>query len=69
MDRSIQYYGDLKNEDLIMEVFFDQFPRSGDFKIESVQRGLIDILAKDGTIIPGTGYNGGTIIHRQKIKI
>lgn len=67
--RNIIYYGDLKNQELEMVFSFDQFPGSTDFMIESVQRGLIDILAKDGTIIPGTGYNGGTIIHRQKIKI
>ncbi len=59
----IQFYGDIKSNDVVMKLKFDTLPKNGSFKLETVQRGLIDIIAKDKTIIPGTGYKGGTIIH------
>ena len=65
----VQYYGDVMNKELLMRIRYSEFPENGEFWLETVQRGLIEILDINEPIIPGTGYTGGTIIHRYKVKI
>ncbi len=65
----IQFYGDVKNNSMNLTIEYSEDIGEQFILVETVQRGLIDKIAKDGTIIPGIGYRGGTIIHSHQIEI
>jgi len=66
---TLQFLGNIKEEPIAIEIQRTLESKHGSFILETVQRGLIEKIAKNGTIIPGTGYTGGTIIHRHRIDI
>lgn len=66
---SLRFLGNIKDEPLEIEIERALGSASGSFILETTQRGLIDKIRKDRTIIPGVGYTGGTIIHRLDIDI
>ncbi len=68
-ETGIIFYGDVTNQDLELKVQRPKDFIKGKVTVQTCQRGLIDKIAKDGTIIPGVGYNGGTIIHWVEIDI